>query len=233
MEFGYMIELVLKGIFYAGSTATLIALCTYIFQATRYGRFPNLRLILDEIEEQVDWKGKTYLSLAAIGILVCMYQGAEAMLFWMPDSWGQFNEGEYLTYRSLLAGLFAAIGGLAIISLLDEAISNRILLRINAVLLEGHSLTRGPKSPDALKSEFKDKIEELEMEYPSFTNLERLLAKKLEIKACRILLQYIEEREEQKSAYRSGTPPVTITQGPFYMLPPFGNTLIHPGTTSK
>lgn len=226
MEFSYIFKIVLHGILYTGSTAPLIALSIYIFRAIRNRE--GTGFILNVIEEQVDRKGKIFLSLAAIGFLLCMYQGAEAMLFWMPDSWGRFSEGEYTTYRDLLAGLFAALGGGALILLIDEAISNRVLLRVNAVLLEGHSLTRGTKSPDALKADFKDKIEELEMEHPSFTNLERLLAKKLEIKACRIMLQYIEDREEQKSAYKSGTPPVTITLGPFYMLPPFGDTVVHP-----
>lgn len=228
MEFSYLFKIVLYGILCIGSTAPLIALCVYIFQAIRNGRGLHPILILDKIAEQFDWKGKTFLSLAAIGLLLCMYQGAEAMLFWMPDSWGRFSEDEHTTYRSLLAGFFATFSGYSLILLIEEAISNRVLLQINAMLLEGHSLTKEAKSPDALKANFRDKIGELEMEYPSFTNLERLLAKKLEMRACRILLQYIEEREEQKAAYRSGTPPVTITQGPFYMLPPFGDTLIHP-----
>jgi hypothetical protein len=85
MEFADIVMLILKGALYAGSSAALLALCIYIFLACR-GDSPTLLSTINA--RRMNWKRDLLLGLASIGFLICMFQGAEAMLFWMPDSWG-------------------------------------------------------------------------------------------------------------------------------------------------
>ncbi|HLA88898.1 MAG TPA: hypothetical protein VJL28_00520 [Gemmatimonadaceae bacterium] len=50
--------------------------------------------------------------LAAIGVLVCLFQGAHALLWWMPGSWEVLgDDGQALSLRSVVSFGFAfAIG---------------------------------------------------------------------------------------------------------------------------
>ena len=47
--------------------------------------------------------------LAALGIIVCVFQGVEAMLFWVPSEWGFSNEdSNFTSYRTHFAIVYAA-----------------------------------------------------------------------------------------------------------------------------
>ena len=57
-----------------------------------------------------------------IGLIACMYSGAEALLFWMPSEWGNIDsEGEYQTARTTLAAIFALYAGFTLAAFLDKA----------------------------------------------------------------------------------------------------------------
>ena len=49
------------------------------------------------------------IAFAALGIIVCVFQGVEAMLFWVPSEWGFSNEDSHFTsYRTHFAIVYAA-----------------------------------------------------------------------------------------------------------------------------
>ncbi len=64
----------------------------------------------------LNWKQKVFLSLAAIGFYICLFQGVEALLFWIPDylrvedeSGNDSSQREALSYTiSIAMFLFAA-----------------------------------------------------------------------------------------------------------------------------
>jgi hypothetical protein len=63
-----------------------------------------------------------FLGLAAIALLVCIYQGADTMLSWLPNNWGSNDEdGEFVTIRHSLAVLFTFVGGFSFLSYLTKA----------------------------------------------------------------------------------------------------------------
>jgi hypothetical protein len=187
---------ILKGALYAGSSAALLALCVYIFLAWR-GDSPTLLSTIDA--RRMNRKRDLFLGLASIGFLICMFQGAEAMLFWMPDSWGQLDEdGEFRTVRLSLALMFTGVGGVTLICFMDQATRDRTFLRVlrEQILDERKVHTaRSLARLDALKSDFEGKIEELEGKVPRDPwGEEPLRIEYLQIRAYRELLSFIETR---------------------------------------
>lgn len=112
------------------STAALLSLCVYIFLAVRGN---SLILYSTSHPLLLSWWKKIFLALAALAFLICMFKGAEAMLWWMPSSWGNLDDnGEFQTIRVSLATLFLTFGGLAFVSFIDSAIHGEFFLRIVA-----------------------------------------------------------------------------------------------------
>jgi hypothetical protein len=214
MEVADIVMFVLKGALYASSSAALIALCIYIFLACR-GDSTTLLSTINA--RRMNWKSNLLLGLASTGFLICMFQGAEAMLFWTPDSWGQLDEDrEFHTFRSSLAATFAGVGGLALICFLDQATRDRTLQRVLTEQIEGERKIHTAKSLarlDALKSDFEGKIEELEGKVPRDTwGEEPLRIEYLQIRAYRALLSIIETRTGAIHAQRA-TEAATASDG--------------------
>jgi hypothetical protein len=141
-----------------------------------------------------------------------MFQGAEAMLFWMPDSWGQLDEdGEFRTFRSSLAVMFAGVGGVTLIYFMDQATRNRTFLRVLREQIQDERkvfTARSLARVDALKSDFEGKIEELEARVPRDTwGEEPLRIEYLQIRAYRELLSFIEARTDAIHAQRATAAP--------------------------
>lgn len=114
-----MIETVVGAIFGSVSTACLLALSVYIYLVNRGD---SLVVYSAEDKRLMSFGRTSVVALAAIGFLVCMYQGAHGMLWWMPSEWGSIDEdGEYSTARSFLASMFTFFGGIAFVSFVDKA----------------------------------------------------------------------------------------------------------------
>ena len=148
-----VILLILLGTLIVGSTAVLLALCVYIFLVCR----GNSSTLLSTIDAgHMTRRGKILVGFAAIGFLVCMYQGAEAMLLWMPD----FGAG----YKYALAGLFALVGGGALIKFIDQAQRDRFVLVLLQEEVEYERKIHATMSLvrlDELQSDLEGKIEAL------------------------------------------------------------------------
>jgi hypothetical protein len=83
------------------STAALVSLAAYI--ALAY--WGNSRILYSTaLQVGPSWRARVFLALAAVGLLTCLFQGAHAMLFWLPSTWGHIDEhGEYEGKTTLLA----------------------------------------------------------------------------------------------------------------------------------
>ncbi len=85
---------------------------------------------LAHLDTERTWRSEKYgmfkylawLTLAMIGIGICIYHGLAFLFSWMPHSWGTYDEeGEFQTWAEGLAGIGAFLGSLAIITGFVEA----------------------------------------------------------------------------------------------------------------
>jgi len=68
-------------------------------------------------------RGKIFHSLVGIAFLICAFKGAEAMLFWIPKSWGTLDgERTFTAVRTTIAVLFALVAGVSLVVFLDRSI---------------------------------------------------------------------------------------------------------------
>jgi hypothetical protein len=126
MQLATTILLIIAGI---GSAAAFLSLCAYIFLAVR-GKSTTL-FLATRGSELLSWRQKVFLILAAAGFLVCMYKGAEALLWWIPGNPGPVGEESYFeSYRSLLALFFAITGGLFLAWVINSVAYFRVYFRI-------------------------------------------------------------------------------------------------------
>jgi len=106
----------------------LLSLSLYIFLASK-GDSLTLYSTLDS-SLQISINQKIFLVLAAFTFLVCMYQGAEVMLFWLPSEWGGIDsDGDFHTLRSSLSITFVIFCGLKFIRFIDSATHEKFFLR--------------------------------------------------------------------------------------------------------
>lgn len=147
------------------STASFVALSIYIFLAAR-GKSELLYATISS-RLKLSWINKAFFAFAAIGFLICMYKGAEAMLYWMPSSWGTVDsDGEYLTFRSYVALLFTALGGIPFVAFIDKATHDKFELRELEEYSRGQekiiNALHSPESFPIVRKEFETSIEEIQ-----------------------------------------------------------------------
>lgn len=107
-----------------------------------------------------------FLFLAGTGLFVCIFQGVEAMLFWLPDTWGRFDEdGTFTAFRVTIASLYAgvALGWVGLISKVSYysdklEIMTKEIQGLEKILIRGDS----QYTLDSLMDEFKGKRTELD-----------------------------------------------------------------------
>lgn len=130
--------ILLKILIITVSVLTLLSLSVYIYLAAKGD---SITLYSTINSNYLSIKQKIFLGFAAIGFLVSMYTGAEAMLFWMPSEWGSIDsDGEYQTVRSTISFVFALFGGLSLIQFIDKATHEKFFLR--KLRDESHELER-------------------------------------------------------------------------------------------
>jgi hypothetical protein len=156
--------IVLKVLFIAVSTGSLLALSVYIYLANRGG---NATLYLSDDYRHLSTNQKVFLGLAAIGFLICMFKGAETMLFWLPSEWGWPDEdGEFQSVRVLIASAFAMFGGIALAQFIDNSTHREFFLRdLRAECKELKRVVDASSSVaalDNLKKEYEEVIASLE-----------------------------------------------------------------------
>lgn len=157
----------IKFLFAALSTGSLCALSLYILLAVR-GK-SELLFSTRVSRNSFSWTEKTFFALAAVGFFVCMLKGAEAMLYWMPGSWGGFDsDGEFQTTRFSVSLLFSAVAGISLITFIDKATHEKFLLReLSELSVWQEKIIDASQSPESLRYlrvEFEKKMEEIRTE---------------------------------------------------------------------
>ena len=114
----------------AAGLGSLTLLCLSLYIGLAAGGRSELLYATASSHPELRLHHRAFFLLAAAGLLVCLYQGADFMLSWMPDSWGNVGEdGDYKTLRSFIAGLFAMAGGLFLCQFIDGATHDKFDLR--------------------------------------------------------------------------------------------------------
>lgn len=144
----------------------LLSLAIYVWLA-RTGNSLTLYLTFDH--RLLSVKQKVFLIFSAIGLLVCLYQGASAMLFWLPDKWSRFDsDGGYQTIKASLSALFAMLVGLPLFGFIDEAARQAHFFKAIRERAEGLEKIVGASGRadklDELAREFEEKIKTLSAE---------------------------------------------------------------------
>jgi hypothetical protein len=118
------------------STSALLSLSAYVALAY-WGR--SRMLYQSGLDVRPSWREAILLILAAGGFLTCLFQGARAMLFWLPEAWGGVDEyGEYQTLTTSLALLFAS-GGVFFIAVINNATRDKVWLQASLREVKGLS----------------------------------------------------------------------------------------------
>ena len=116
------------------STMALLSLSVYIGLAYR-GH--SAMLYSTALRIGPSWRARIVLVLAALGLLTCLFEGARAMLFWLPPTWGTLDEdGTYQTLATSLAILFAS-GGIFFLAFIDKATHEKVWLRVTQERADG------------------------------------------------------------------------------------------------
>jgi len=156
--------IVLQVILAAFSTACLVALGVYFYLASSGGS-PTL-YALSRRNPVLSMRQKLFLGFAALGLMVCIFNGAAAMLFWLPDSWGSIDEdGEFQTYRVGLALLFTmgAVGWLGFLEKASYGADRLDMVSVEAKgLREILNANESQHELESLKLKFSSKLTDLE-----------------------------------------------------------------------
>ena len=153
---------ILVGAIYVGATASLVAMCIYIALARKGD---NVLLLSASSSEVPSLGGWAFLILVVTGFLVCMYQGADAMLSWVPD---EMPEDYVVTMGQSLAAFFAFLGGVSFIEFLDQATRDKTYNRINRDRRNWQTQIEETQSLEQLrefKKRFQRKIDWLNAKY--------------------------------------------------------------------
>lgn len=97
-------------------TALLISFALYTYLITH-----GSRQVLSEGDANYLPLGKrAFLLMAFLAFLTCIYQGSEALLFWIPDIGSYLNEdGDHQSLKVMFIGIFAFLIGTPLFSLLE------------------------------------------------------------------------------------------------------------------
>lgn len=158
------------------STSALLCLSIYIYLANR-GR--SLVLYSSVDSRLMSFGTRPFFAFAAVALLVCLYRGAEIMLFWLPSSWGYADEyGQFTKLQETLALLFAFLGGLTLINFIDKSVCREFYLRdINIECRELNRIINASHSESALRyliDEYEKERSSLQTEYLEIDRLKQL-----------------------------------------------------------
>ena len=153
---------VLQLILAALSTATLCATVVYVALA---GFGSGTLAFSGEFRQRFSITEWMIVVGAAIGFFVCVWQGAETMLYWIPGDWGSFDEdGEWVTIRSGIALTLTSFSML-LLPLFGNASANRAWRRILSMEVRALEEIIGeidsPGGLEAVRQKFLDKNAEL------------------------------------------------------------------------
>jgi hypothetical protein len=138
-----------------------LSVCTFLI----WGKDPRTYYLA--VRSELSFTQKTFLAFFAIGLMVSIYTGINAMLFWIPDSIGSVDgDGDYRPLRTSLAGVFSIGVGMMLLAVLERGIKESFLLIENldrVKLYEDIFVTSlDIDKVKSLKSKLENKLKKLE-----------------------------------------------------------------------
>ena len=120
-------HLALKIILALLSTSALLCLTIYIFLANK-GR-SSLLHSTERASNPLSFGAKAFFILSAVALIICLYGGADIMLFWLLSSLGGANEdGVFVRLQGILVWSFTIFGGMAFIEFIDKSVHRQFYL---------------------------------------------------------------------------------------------------------
>ena len=106
-----------------GCASAMSLLCMILFALHAYWKRDWLAAVLDR-NGGLTLILKIYLFSAAIGFLVCVFQGTNALLWWIPSNWGSHDEdGNFMPIRVYLSCASVLFLGIPLIGLILAGIT--------------------------------------------------------------------------------------------------------------
>lgn len=157
--------IIFQGILITISTTCLACMCFYVYMV--YSKKSKL-LYATKSSRWLSLSGKAVIVLAALGFLACVYNGTLAMIFWMPESWGGYDEeGDWTTFSSSIAAMVTIFCGLPMLEVIDRATHNEFALRRYEIVEAGlKDILRARDSEQhlkTLKETYEKKVADLEL----------------------------------------------------------------------
>lgn len=162
----------LKIVLHTIGTASLISLSLYIYFLARGNSAILLLLHPIRSTNRMPFRYVVFFSLSAIGLVVCLYEGASTMLSWIPSAAGFHNEdGGFIPINIYFSGLLSVAGGVALSDYSKKSYINRILLNESYIRNQGNTkILRCNSHPSALntvRDEFSEEIKILKTKIPA------------------------------------------------------------------
>lgn len=140
--------------------AALACLSIYVYLSQR----GDSTFLLSHMDRKlITWKHKAFFALAALGLFICLFAGAEAMLFWLPKRWGFVgDDGDFLPAKTASAIVFALVAGVTLVGILSNADEHKLEVRILRLTVHGYErISRAtPIELARLKSEYSRRLDE-------------------------------------------------------------------------
>jgi hypothetical protein len=151
-----------------GCASTISLLCMALFAFQACWKSDWLAAVLEKEWQYLSLILKNYFYLAAIGFLVCVYQGTHALLWWMPSNWGSNDEdGDFTSVRVFLswAALFSLgipLSGLILRGITETARAKRLETRLHAAETSAAELSKQSKQLETHKAIIESLREQIE-----------------------------------------------------------------------
>ena len=174
------------------SAIAFVSLCVYIVLAVRGN---SITLYSTSNSRLLSRRQNVFLALAAIAFLICMYKGAETMLWWIPDEDGEFSARAYL---ALLFTFFCLDFGKFIDSATHDKFERKIISERARELERILEASTKSWALAALKKEYKEKISAIYQNgLSAYPEIEGLLPEGRRAQMYRQLTWDVEEFESQ------------------------------------
>jgi len=126
---------------------------------------------LNNAHKTFAWPRKIISILAAVGLLICLFSGINAMLFWFPEDWGTIGgEGEYVSYKLAIASVLVLFASLfTFVALINFAKDQKDGVYYS-IIAEGYKKILATQSNkqrlESLKFEYEEATKKLEKTLP-------------------------------------------------------------------
>jgi len=124
--------ILLKVLLILFSVLSLVSMSIYIYLAHKGG---SIVLYSTADSRLPTFPQKVFLISAAIGLLVCIYSGVNALLFWIPETLGYVDaeSGIFIHLNDTASAIITFVSGFTLIGFLDKSTQNAFRLKLLSI----------------------------------------------------------------------------------------------------